>query len=162
MKLFVKQKIFSWNDKFYVYDEFGNEKYQVEGEIFSLGKRLHIYDIDGNELALIRRKIFSFLPKYIIEINGERVAEVVKHFTLLKQSYTVNTADGVGWEIFGNFIAHSYKIYDGELPVATVEKEWLTWADTYSIDVAPYADELTALATVLIIDAALDEADNVF
>ena len=45
MKLYLKQKVFSWGDSFTVYDENGNDKYYVEGEIFSFGKKLHIYDL---------------------------------------------------------------------------------------------------------------------
>ena len=37
MKLYIKQKVFSWGDKFTVKDEFGNDKYIVEGEIFTWG-----------------------------------------------------------------------------------------------------------------------------
>ena len=56
MKLYIKQKVFSWKDKFFVKDEFGNDRYYVEGELFSLGKKLHIYDMNGNELAFIHQK----------------------------------------------------------------------------------------------------------
>ncbi len=155
MKLYMKQKVFSWGDKFSVYDETGGEKYFVKGEVFSLGKRLHVFDKTQKEIAFIKRKLWTFLPKYRIEIGGNYAAEVVKHFSFTKQIYTVN---GKGWEVMGNFLAHEYAVYDGTLPVATVSKEWFTWGDAYVIDIAPYADELTALCTVLVIDAALDEA----
>ena len=38
MKLYIQQKIFTWGDKFSVYDGNGEEKYTVEGEILSFGK----------------------------------------------------------------------------------------------------------------------------
>ena len=41
MKLYMKQKVFSWTDKFNIVDEQGNERYYVEGELFSWGKKLH-------------------------------------------------------------------------------------------------------------------------
>ena len=42
MNLYIKQHIFTWGDKFSVYDEAGNVKYNVEGEIFTWGKKLHL------------------------------------------------------------------------------------------------------------------------
>ena len=35
MKLYIKQKVFSWVDRFTVFDETGADKYHVEGEFFS-------------------------------------------------------------------------------------------------------------------------------
>ena len=39
MKLYLKQKVFSIGDKFFIYDENGEEKYRVEGEFFPLAKK---------------------------------------------------------------------------------------------------------------------------
>jgi len=36
MKLYVKQKVFSFRDSFTVKDEFGNDRYNVVGDFFSL------------------------------------------------------------------------------------------------------------------------------
>ena len=41
MKLYIKEKVFSWGDKFFVKDESGNDRYVVQGEVFSLGKKLY-------------------------------------------------------------------------------------------------------------------------
>ena len=42
MKLYIKQKVFSWGDKFTVKDATGRDRYYVEGEIFTFGKKLHV------------------------------------------------------------------------------------------------------------------------
>ena len=82
MKLYIKQKVFSWNDKFSVVDEYGNDCYTVEGEMFSFGKKLHVYDMDGMEVAYIEQKLFTFKPRYHVYICGEQVAEIVKEMNL--------------------------------------------------------------------------------
>ena len=33
MKLYLKQKVFSWKDKSNVKDELGNDKYYIEGKV---------------------------------------------------------------------------------------------------------------------------------
>lgn len=152
MKLYIKQKVFSWGDKFSVYDSAGNSLYSVHGEVFTLGKKLHVDDTAGNEIAFIHQKIWSFLPKYYISRDGTDIAEVVKEFTVLKARYHV---DAFGWEITGNFTGHNYEIKCGERTVAVVSKQWLTWGDTYEISIADDRDEINVLCTVLIIDAVL-------
>ena len=89
MKLYIKQKVCSWGDKFRIYDAYENDKYYVEGEVFTLGKKLHLYSLSGDELAYIHQKLWSFLPKYFISQNGEDVAQVIKEFTFFRQEYTV-------------------------------------------------------------------------
>ena len=89
MKFYIKQKVFSWADKFTIYDESGNEAYWVEGEVFSIGKKLDLFDNRNNHKAHIHQKVLSFLPRFFIQMNGEDVAEVVKHFTLFNQKFSV-------------------------------------------------------------------------
>jgi len=157
MKLYIKQKVFSWGDKFHIYDEYQNSRYYVEGEVFSFGKKLHLYDPSGNECAFIHQKVWSFLPKYFISRGGIDVAEVIREFTFFRQEYTV---EGLGWNVSGNFWAHEYEIRDSGRTVAYISKHWFTWGDTYEIEIADDADEVMVLCVVLIIDAAIEQNNN--
>lgn len=157
MKLYMKQKVFSWKDKFSIYDENGNDAYWVEGEIFTIGKKLNLYDNQNNHLAHIHQKVLSFLPRFFIEINGEDVAEVVKHFTLFTQKFSVT---GYNWQVDGDFLAHEYEIHCNNFTVATISKEWFTWGDAYSVNITDGVDPLPVIAVVLIIDAILEQSDD--
>jgi len=149
MQLIMKQKAFSWIDRFRVWDGDGHDRYYVEGEFFSFGKRLHITNPDGQEVALVHQKIFSFLPRFFVWADGVQVAEIVKEFTFLHQRYTI---DGLGWEVEGDFFAHDYTIFQKGLEIVTIHREWLTWGDCYILDIADSQDTVTALAVVLAID----------
>lgn len=153
MELYIKQHIFTWGDKFSVYDAAGNEKFYVEGEIFTWGKKLHLYDLSGNELAFIEQEVLTFLPRYHISREGTEVATVVKEFTFFRHEYTV---EGLGWKVNGDFFDHEYEITNGMGTVAAVSKEWFTWGDAYQISIADHVDAVTALAVVLVIDACID------
>ena len=157
MKYCIKQKVFSFKDKFYIYDEQGNEMLYVEGEFFSFGKKFHVYDLNGSEIAFINQKVFSFLPKYYISKNGSQCAEVTKQFSLFNQEYTVR---GPEWRVTGDFFNHEYFIYGMDHTVASITKEWFTWGDTYSVDVASGEDEIIAISVAIIIDAILDQQNN--
>ena len=152
MKLYIKQKVFTWGDKFTVKDINGNDRYYVEGEVFSWGKKLHVYDMNGNEAAFIQQKVFSFLPRYFVYVGDEQVAEIVKEFSFLFPRYSI---EGLGWDIEGRFMAHDYEITQNGRPIVTISKEWMTWGDSYELDIADSKDEIVALAVVLTIDAVM-------
>ena len=155
--LYIKQKVFSWGDKFTVKDEMGTDKYSVQGEVFSWGKKLHVYDEHGTEVVFIQQKVFSFLPKFFIYIDGQQVAEIVKQFTFFKQAYAVN---GTTWTVEGDFWAHNYRIFDGEVPVCSITKTYFSWGDSYQLDIRETVNEKLALAVVLAIDAVLEMSRN--
>ena len=154
MRLYMKQKVFSLKQKTSVYDENQNELYYIEAKVISVGRKMTLYDNNMNELAFIRQKAVSFLPKFFVEINGEVVCTIVKKFTFLKQKYEIQGKD---WQIEGDFMAHDYNIVSGSRIVATIHKKWLSWGDAYEIDIDDGEDVVTALATVLAIDAVLDQ-----
>lgn len=157
MKYYIKQKVFSWGDKFHIYDASGQERFLAQGEVFSFGKKLHLYSMSGEEVAYIHQKVWSFLPKYYISKNGCDIAEVVKEFTLFRSKYSV---DGLGWSVSGDFWSHEFGIYRGSSLVAAINKRWFSWGDTYEIDIADGVDDISALCVVLIIDAVIAAADT--
>ena len=149
MKLYIKEKVFSWTDRFTVRDDRGNDKYYVEGEFFSWGKKLHVYDLQGREVAFIKQEVWSFMPRYYVLVGGRQVAEIRKEFTFFFPKYSI---DGLGWEIDGSFWEHEYEITQNGMPIVTISKEWMTWGDSYELDIANPAHEIVALAVVLTID----------
>ena len=157
MNFYMKQKVFSWNDRFYIYDGLGNERYYVEGEMFSFGKKLHLFDTEGNELAFISQKLFSFAPKYYVHRAGLPTVEVIKRFTFFKDEYFV---DGLGWNAFGDFFDHEYEIFNGNFSIAAVAKEWFSFGDAYRISISDDVDAIAALSVILIIDACNEAEDR--
>ena len=153
MKLYIREKVFSWGDRFTVKDEWGQDKYVVEGEIFSWGKKLHVYDMQGNEAAFIRQEIWSFLPTYSVFREGRQVAEIRKEISFFLPRYSV---EGLDWEVSGSFLEHDYEITKDGCPVVTIRKEWMTWGDSYELDIAESEDEIVALAVVLTIDCVVE------
>ena len=158
MKLYMKQKVFSFKDKFTIKDEQGNDKYYIEGEFLSLGKKLHIYDMNYNELAFVRQKILAFMPKFTVEVGGREIAEIVKKLTFLRPKYYV---DGLGWEVNGDLFSHNYSIFSGTDEIVSISKIFMSWGDTFELDIKDNGNEVIALAVVLAIDAVMDSQNNI-
>lgn len=153
MKLYMKQKVFSIVDKFSVKDEEGNDKYRVQGKFSFFLKKFHIYDEKENELAYIEQK-FSILNKFKVFVKGEEIAEILQEFSFLKPKYKIS---GKNWSVSGNFLGREYKVQDSANgnSVANIRKEWMSWGDSYLIDISDKEDEISVLSVVLAIDAAL-------
>ena len=156
MKFYMKQKVFSWRDRFTIKDEHGRDVYFVEGELLSWGKKLSVTDTNGHEVLFIKQNIWNWLPNYSLLMGGEEVAVVKKELTFFKPRYTI---DGPDWEVEGHIFEHDYSIYEGNHAVASISKEWLTWGDSYELDVDE-ENALLALGVILIIDCVMAEAAN--
>ncbi len=157
MKLYIQEKVFSWGDKFTVRDSAGRDKYVVEGEVFSWGKKLHVYDLSGAEVAFIKQEVWSWMPRFYVFCGGRQVAEIRKEFTFFFPRYAI---DGLGWEISGKFLAHEYEITRSGRTIVTITKEWMTWGDSYELNIADPADEIVALAVVLTIDCVNESGSS--
>ena len=157
MKLYIKEKVFTWGDQFTVMDEYGQPKYFVEGEVFSWGKKLHVYDRYEREVAFIKQELFTFMPEYAVYTEGRELARVKKAFSFFRPRYSIA---GLGWEIEGSFWEHEYRITRNGLPIVTIEKEWMTWGDSYLLTIADPANEILALAVVLTIDCVVEQQNN--
>lgn len=149
MKLYIKQKLLSWNDKFFIKDENGEDRYYVEGEMWSFGKKLHVYDMSGQEVAYIAQKITAWLGEYHVYQAGCEIAVVRQKFAWFRPKYEI---DGPGWEVGGSFWQHEYEISKDGMPIVSISKELMAWGDSYELDISDPRDEITALAVVLVID----------
>lgn len=156
MKLYIRQKVFSWRDKFTVKDWLGRDVYEVKGQLLSIGKKLFISDKDGNEVASVKQQVVALRPKYHIYVGGREVGEIVKEITLMRPKYKVK---GLGWEVTGSFLEHDYSVREGRKEVIGIHKQWMSWGDCYELDIDDKQDALLALAVVLAIDCAT-EGDN--
>ncbi len=150
MRMYFKQRMFSWFDSYDIYDEQGNTLYVVKGQL-AWGHCLKIFDAYGQEVGTVKERLLTFLPKFEIYFGDTYVGCIKKEFSFFKPQYDIKYN---GWHIDGNFLEWDYNITDSDgYTVATISKEILHWTDQYVIDVVDENDALTALMFVLAIDA---------
>ena len=157
MNLYIKERVFTWGDKFDVSDQNGNPKYYVEGEVFSWGKKLHVYDRYNREVAFVKQEVFAWMPTYKVYVNQKEVASIRREFSFFRPRYSVA---GLDWDVEGSFGEHYYQISQNGRYIVSIEKEWMTWGDTYKLAIDDDADEIVALAVVLTIDCMVEQQNN--
>ena len=150
MRMYFKQRMFSWFDSYDIYDEQGNTLYVVKGQL-AWGHCLKIFDAYGQEVGTVNERLLTFLPKFEIYLGDTYLGCIKKEFSFFKPQYDIEYN---GWHIDGSFLEWDYNITDSDgYTVATISKEILHWTDQYVIDVVDENDALTALMFVLAVDA---------
>lgn len=150
MRMYFKQRMFSWFDSYDIYNENGDVLYTVQGQL-SWGHCLHVLDAGGRHVGTVQERVFTFLPKFEIYFGDQYAGCIQKEFTFFRPRFHI---DCNGWQMEGNFMEWDYAISDDAgRPVAQVSKELFRWTDTYVIDVEDPRNALCVLMLVLAIDA---------
>lgn len=159
MKLYIKQRVFSIGDTYDVYDEWGNVFYQVKSEVFSLMDRIHIYDTRGNEVFFIRRRFAFFGAVYEIYQGDNLCAQVQQRLRFFRSELDVSSQYGE-FVVEGEPFAHDFTIYNGNQAIGRVTKAYLSWGDSYELDISSYADPAFFTTLVVAIDNCLHNDSN--
>ncbi|KXZ23328.1 hypothetical protein AXI59_09560 [Bacillus nakamurai] len=154
---YIKERMFSFKDHFQVFNEDGKEVYKVEGSFFSFGDELKLTDLDGRTLVTIDQKLMSLVPRYEISVSGKPVCEVRKKITFFKPKFEISH---LGWEITGDLWGQDFQITDGTADRMTVNKKWLSWGDSYHLQITEEEDILLCLAIAIVIDMVLFEDEH--
>ena len=161
MKYQMRQKFFSFGDKFMIKDQDGRDVFFVDGKAFSWGDKLSFQDADTRqEIAFIAQKLWSFKPKYEIHRNGVVFAEVIKEFTWFKSKFTLDVPGPNDYEITGSFWQHEYSFSRSGRTVASVSKKMFALTDTYGIDIVSGEDDVAILATAVVVDLVCHDEQN--
>ena len=155
MKLYIKQKVFSFADRFAIKDEDGNDVYSAVGRILSLGKKLDIYEgtnTDSAPVGKIEQRLVAITTRFGIVVRGKHVTEMVRKITFFSNDYRL---EGLSWHLEGDFLAHEYRLMDGHNAIMQLSRKWFTWGDSYELDIADNQDPLLCLCIALAVDCCM-------
>ncbi|WP_440897015.1 LURP-one-related/scramblase family protein [Amphibacillus sp. Q70] len=148
-RLYIKQKVFSLGEQFTIKDENQVDKYFVRGSFLSIPKTFEIEDMNGDHVAAITKKVFSLLPKFFVEVDGKDILTIAKEFTFFKDSYRIDSSN---IQVRGNWWDKHFEVFRQGEKIAHVNKKWLTWGDTFEVDVYDEDYQHIAIAIVIAID----------
>jgi uncharacterized protein YxjI len=159
MKLYIRQRIFSLGDKYDVYDAEENVVFDVKSELFTIGAKLHLCDVNGNELYFIRRKFTFMLAQYEIYQNNILCAVISQEFALFRSKLNVESSLG-NFEIDGDLFSMDYDIIKNGQYFGSIHKKWLSWGDSYELDIPDEENAGFICALVIAIDNCLHNENN--
>lgn len=157
MKLYFKQKPISLRQRTEIYDEQGNVIFTALGELFSVARKMHIYDTNNSEVAFVQQRLMRLLPRFSVFVDGQYIADIVKEIAFFKQRYRI---EGIDWTIDGDLFAHNYSIHSGGERIASIHKRWMSWGDSYEIEIVRETDIVLSLTVIVAIDCVLDASES--
>jgi uncharacterized protein YxjI len=160
MKFYIKQKVFTFKDKFTVMDEQQNIKYEVKGKFMSIKNKLELTNQSGEILLRSERKVLSFMPTYFIFDSKNQEIAMVKRIFGFKPKFNLRILHN-DYYVDGSLFGHSFGIYDSHNNLVTsISKKIISWGDTYEIDVVDENNLELLLFMVIIIDQVVHENKN--
>ena len=159
MKYYLKQKKFSFKDKFTVKDQAGNDLFQVQGKVMSIRNKIDLMNMDGSTVLSAEKKLWTFMATYnIFSSHKEEIATVKKKFGF-KPNFSVSMGNQE-LHVSGSIFGHSFVIEQEGQNVATISKKIISWGDTYEIEVFNESNLELYLFIVIIIDQVIHEQKN--
>lgn len=152
MRYLIRQKFFSFADKYYINDAGGNPRFMVKGKFISIGKKFWICTTAGEEIYYIKQRLFRLFPTFTIYQNEQAVGTYKGKFALFVKRAKVTSEFG-DFKVKGNVFAWDFNFYAGENEVMTISKKILKVADTYTVDIAQGLNDPFMLALAVIVDA---------
>jgi uncharacterized protein YxjI len=154
MKLYIKQRIFTFRDKFDVKDENKNVVFQVKSDFFSIPPTIRLFHAQGEELFVIKRKLISLLAKFRVYSKNEEVATISQKWSFMKKVFEVECKYGK-LDLIGNIFALNFQLMlEGKL-VASIQKALISFGDSYEIIIEEGYDPGLLTCIVIAIDHAL-------
>jgi len=157
MKLFVKEKLLSMHNRYYIYNENEELTYEIESKVISIGDKTTIYDKEHNVIAYIEQEIFHFTPHYNVYIEGKYKYQIKKKFHFFKNDYELSNMYKVEGSTFSlNFtITNNY----GKT-IALVNRKFLSIGDKYQIEIIDENDIYTILTIIVAITNDVDRSQS--
>ncbi|PXW87333.1 uncharacterized protein YxjI [Streptohalobacillus salinus] len=154
-QLYMRQKVFSLGEKFTITDEHEQPAYYVEGSFMQIPKTFTILDKANQPVGEITKKVISFMPTFYVEIPGFQSITIQKAFTFFKTRFDIR-AENIS--INGDFLDKYFEVQAKGDVVAYVEEKWLTWGDTYKMEIIDPRFEALVVALVVAVDFAKQES----
>ncbi len=157
MKVYVKNKMFSWGGSSEVLDENKNLVFVVKGKILSPTRKKKVCDANGNILYTVRNKWFNWFvhSAYIYDSDNNKIAKVKDKFFNFKNEYFI-TGYKDEIQIEGKFFSLESRILkNGEL-FGTIRRNITFFVDSFELE-ANEEDLPFLVSLVIAIDNITDK-----
>lgn len=143
--------------QFDLQDSKGNVIYHVEGTMPA--RTFRIFDQVGNEVFKVTKEVLNAIPTYRFYQNGEMIGILEKQFTLAKDRFQMDIAEGtLKLEEYAGSIGYNYLVSLNDKPIGAVMDDLELRLDNLIFDnsvVIVYEKKYLAMITALAIMVAV-------
>lgn len=153
--LYIKQKVFKITDHYPVLDENQQVVYKVDQDFKLIGNTVHVSDASGRELFVVDKEVFTFTPRFVVRFVDGREIILRSRLEFFKKKIDIEQ-DGPQLYLEGNWLDFDFVIYQGSEEIGRISRAFLTWGDTYQLEILEAAYQELVVALTIAIDCIKD------
>ena len=158
MKLFIKEKVISLHNRYFIYNEAGEQVYELVSQYLSFGDKTQLLDMNGNELVYVEQELFHLKPLYKVFIGGNQVATVKRTNFIGAPKYEVPE---LSYNVQGNLLSTEFNITDaGGNLIANASRKLISIGDKYQLEILDENNLLYILGVLITIINVIDNAQE--
>lgn len=156
---YIKQKIFSLRDHYYVENQKGEPIFEVTGKFFAIADQLTLRDLNQQNLFTVKQKLMTLWGAYDVYKDDILCATIKRRPSLFKPKLDVESEYG-NFQLRGDVFNYDFTITKDGQEVGHIEKKWFKLSDHYQLKVADGQDDAFFVALVIAIDNCLHNQNN--
>lgn len=156
MKLFVKNKLFSFGGSSFVLDESDNKVFKIKGKIFSPTRKKKIYDANGELRYVVRNKFWKMFhtTTFIFDPYKNLVAKISNNDFDFRNKHIVKQGEDE-IEINGSF--KNFEIVKNGKLIGTINRDFTIVRDAFTVEVLDPEEAAFMVALTICIDNIRDK-----
>lgn len=128
----VKQKLMAFGKQYRAFDVTNNQVFEISSMIFSPERRKEVLDMAGGIVAWSEWPVMT--AQAWMECGGTRISLDIP-FMSLSPEWSGSDSAGKSFTVRGDFFRRSFTVSLGGSEVAAIDKRFLSFADTFEVDV---------------------------
>lgn len=158
MKLFIREKLVSMHNRYFIYNEQEEQVYELVSECLSIKNKTRLLDMSGNELLYVEQELFHLKPVYLLYINGNHVGTVKKVNFIGRPKYEVSE---LSYHVQGDLFSTSFEITDanGNL-IASATRKLISIGDKYQLEILDEKNYIYILGILITIINVIDDSQR--
>ena len=132
MKLFIKEKLWTFHNKYFVSDENGNNVIEISSKPISFRDKTWVKDMNGNELLYVEQELLSIPRKDKVYIKGKHVYSIQNTLDFISNCYKLTN----NYKVTGDMINRNFTICnDKNEVIGTITRILFAKGDQYEMDI---------------------------
>lgn len=154
-ELYLKQKVFKITDHYPILDKNQQVVYKVDQDFRLIGNTVHVSRANGERIFTINKKVIALLPQFTVDFTDGSSLLIKQRLTFLRRKIDIKSST-MNLVVEGNWLDLNFTVYKDGQAIGHLKKAWISWGDTYQLQILDPSYEVLFVAIVIAIDALKD------
>lgn len=149
MRFFLRKKVFSLKNDYYIKNSIGETQYLILRSFFSK-RKYKIFNKEKKLLAKIEKKLFRFSPEHKVYLSGGKEIYIKKKFGLFTNIFKI-ICENDEYIIDGDVVAREYTLFRGDKKIAIIANDIQSVLRGYDINISKYEENPMIIICIVLV-----------